>query len=76
MWSFLDYRYRLTKAIKNLDELHDSYNSTANSGHPESLGAIAEQVRLRGKKEGVQLALSYFDEMTKEKGFQDAESDK
>jgi hypothetical protein len=73
MWSFLDYRYRLANAIKGLEErrqeLRDGVN--ANPGHPVSESKSNEIRRLDGKIEGVKLALSYFDEMTKERGFTD-----
>ena len=58
-WSFLDYRYRLVKAIQALEQM-------ANDMPP--LEAY-ERARILHKAEGVKLALSYFDEMTKERGF-------
>jgi hypothetical protein len=37
-------------------------------------GVALERQRLREKAQGVKLALSYFDEMTREKGFTENES--
>jgi len=39
-----------------------NYEREANSGHPDSREAIREILRLRGKVQGVKLALSYVEE--------------
>jgi hypothetical protein len=57
-----EYKQRLEQAVTYLEELYRSRNVTANSGHPDSLDAVREQIRIRGKIEGVKLALSYYDE--------------
>jgi hypothetical protein len=51
-------RERLTKATEELEELADDSNPSAE----KSMSAAMERFRLKGKSQGVKLALSYMDD--------------
>jgi hypothetical protein len=58
-WTPDDYRLRLVRAAEQLEELAEQQLE-----HRRHLSGVdPEWRRLRGKLEGVQLAISYFDEM-------------
>jgi hypothetical protein len=65
MWSDDDYRARLVNALDSLDELIDEALKAMSHDRGK---AILEHRRLRGKRDGINLALSYFDEMVRCRG--------